>query len=121
MSGCMLFDTMHKLRDIKEYVRLTLDKLREIRADLVRLGDEWQEWDFPKLVESLRKWTDRNLKAIHNSEKHEKYKRENIFQIKEQESKNFESYPKTRACIYCWESGYKATKCESVVVSRSGG
>ena len=55
MSGCMLFDTMHKLRDIKEYVRLTLDKLREIRADLVRLGDEWQEWDFPKLVESLRK------------------------------------------------------------------
>ena len=121
MSGCMLFDTMHKLRDIKEYVRLTLDKLREIRADLVRLGDEWQEWDFPKLVESLRKWTDRNLKAIHNSEKHEKYKRENIFQIKEQESKNFESYPKTRACIYCWKSGYKAIKCESVVVSRSGG
>ena len=48
-------DTMNKLRDIKEYVRLTLDKLLGIRADLVGLDDEWQEWDFPKLVESLYK------------------------------------------------------------------
>ena len=68
-------DTMHKLRDIKGYARLTLDKLPGIRADLVRLDDEWQEWDFPKLVESLRMWTDHNPKKIHNSEKHEKYKR----------------------------------------------
>ena len=34
-------DTMHKLRYIKGYVRLTLDKLLGIRADLVRLIDEW--------------------------------------------------------------------------------
>ena len=33
-------DTMHKLRDIKRYVRLTLHKLPGIRADLVRLDDE---------------------------------------------------------------------------------
>ena len=44
-------DTINKLRDIKGYVRLTLDKLPGIRADLIRLVDEWQEWDFPKLVE----------------------------------------------------------------------
>ena len=37
------------------------------------MDDEWQELDFPKLAESLRKWTDRNPRAIHNSEKHEKY------------------------------------------------
>ena len=48
-------DTMQKLRDIKGFVRLTLDKLPRIRADLVRLDDEWQKRDFPKLVESLRK------------------------------------------------------------------
>ena len=48
-------DTMNKLRDIKEYVRLTLNKLPGTRADLVRLDDEWQEWDFHKLVESLYK------------------------------------------------------------------
>jgi hypothetical protein len=26
----------------------------------VRNDDNWQEWDFPKLVEALRKWTERN-------------------------------------------------------------
>ena len=81
-------DTMHKLRDIKWCMKLTLNKLPRIRAELVRLDDEWQEWDFPKLEESLHKWTDRNPKTINNSEKHQKYKRENVFQIKEQEPKN---------------------------------
>ena len=32
-------ETMKKLKDIKGYVRLTLDKLPGIRADLVRLDD----------------------------------------------------------------------------------
>ena len=44
-------DAMHKLKDIKGYVRLTLNKLPLIRTDLVRLDDEWKEWDFPKLLE----------------------------------------------------------------------
>ena len=32
---------MGKLREIKGYVRVTLDKLPGIRTDLVRLDDEW--------------------------------------------------------------------------------
>ena len=62
------------------------------------LDDEWQGWDFLKLAEPLHKWTDRNLKRIHNSDKHEKYKRENIFQIKRRECKNREANPKTSIC-----------------------
>ena len=58
------FDEMNKLRDIKEYLRLTLDKVPGISAELVRLDDDWQEWDFPKLAESLRKRTDQNPKTI---------------------------------------------------------
>ena len=41
-------------------VRLTLDKLPGIRADQVRLDDNWQELGFPQLVEALRKWCERN-------------------------------------------------------------
>ena len=67
---------------------------------LVILSD-WMMSDknltFIKLAESLRNWTDCNPKAIHNSEKHEKYMRENT--LKERESKNRESNPKTRVCI----------------------
>ena len=39
-------DTRNKLRDIKGYTRLTLGKLPGIRADLVKLDDEWQKRDF---------------------------------------------------------------------------
>ena len=38
-------ETMKKLKDIKGFVRLTLDKLPGIRAALVRLDDNWQKWD----------------------------------------------------------------------------
>ena len=41
--------TMKKLKYIKVYVRLTLDELPGIRADLVRVDDNW---DFCQLVDS---------------------------------------------------------------------
>ena len=38
--------TMNKLKEINGYVRLTLDKLPGIRANLVRIDEDWQEWTF---------------------------------------------------------------------------
>ena len=54
------FETTNKLKEINGYMKLSLDKLPSITADLVRLDDNWLEWYFAKLVESLRRWTDRN-------------------------------------------------------------
>ena len=51
-------------------------------ADLVRLDDNRQEWDFAKLVDSFRRWTDRNSKNILNND--QKHRREGVFQTKEQ-------------------------------------
>ena len=48
-------EAMNKLKEINGYVRLTLGKLSGIRADLVRLDDNWQEWDFSKLRELIKK------------------------------------------------------------------
>ena len=53
-----VLETMGKVKEIGGFVRATLDKLPDIRADLVRLDDNWQEWGFPELIESLRKWCD---------------------------------------------------------------
>ena len=53
-------ETLGKLRDINGYVRTALDKLEGIRGNLVRTDKDWQEWDFPQLVEALRQWTERN-------------------------------------------------------------
>ena len=62
MPSVQALETMRKLNEIKHYVRNTSDKLPGIRADLVRLDDNWQDWGFCELVEALRKWTERNQK-----------------------------------------------------------
>ena len=91
-----VLDKMNKLRDIKVYEMLTLDKLPKIMGDFLRLDHEWQE--FLNLAEPLRNRTNRNLKTLHNSEKHEKYKRENIFQRKGRKFKDRQPKPKTSVC-----------------------
>ena len=48
------------MTEINGYVRMSIDKLQGIRGDLVRTDDNWREWGFPKFVEALRKWTERN-------------------------------------------------------------
>ena len=47
---------MGKDKDIRGYVRLTLDKLPGMRADLVRMDNNWKQWRFPQQEEALRKW-----------------------------------------------------------------
>ncbi|PFX32660.1 hypothetical protein AWC38_SpisGene2462 [Stylophora pistillata] len=46
-TNVQALDTMRKIKEINGYVRVTLDKLPGIRADLVRLDDNWHEWAFP--------------------------------------------------------------------------
>ena len=82
MISVQALETMNKIKEISGSGRLTLEKLSGIRADLVRLDDNWQEWSFAKLVDSSRRWTERNPKNISNND--QKYKREGVFQTKEQ-------------------------------------
>ena len=85
--------TMGKIRKINGYVRLTLDKLPGIRADLVRTDDDWQEWGFPQMTEVLRKWCERNPVppsdqgleyASGERGQHRPPRRERVFQAKQQ-------------------------------------
>jgi len=41
LTNVQVLETMEKLKDIKGYVCMTLDKLPDIRADLVRTDDNW--------------------------------------------------------------------------------
>ena len=63
-------DTIGKLKEIKGYVRLTLDKIPSIKSDLVRSDDRWHDWDFEELTNELSKWVDRN--PIKSDPKHNK-------------------------------------------------
>ena len=55
-----VLETMGKAKEIGGLMRATFDKLPDIRADLVRLDDDWQKWGFPELIEALRKLCSRN-------------------------------------------------------------
>ena len=39
-------DTINNLKHINGQVKITLDKFPGILADLVRLDDDWQDWEF---------------------------------------------------------------------------
>ena len=65
-TNVQALDRMGKIKEINGYVRVTLDKLPGIRADLVRLDDNWHDWAFPQMLEALRKWCDRN--PLHSSD-----------------------------------------------------
>ena len=64
MTSTQALETMGnvngKLIEVNGYVRITLDKLPAIRADLVRMDDDWHSWYFPQLIEALQKLCERN-------------------------------------------------------------
>ena len=56
VTNIQTLESMGKDKDIRGYVGFTLHKLPCLRADLVRMDNNWKEWKFPQLVEALRKW-----------------------------------------------------------------
>ena len=107
-------ESMGKLGEIKGLTRGTLDKLEGIRADLVRTDDNWQEWGFPKLVNALKQWTERNPSSQDDrggamnfrETNHNIQKREKFFQARQQWRK--------RSCVYCEGDDHKSTECRKV-------
>ena len=46
---------MGKLTEIKGYARLTLDKLPNIKSNLVIRDGRWHDWDFEELTKEFSK------------------------------------------------------------------
>ena len=99
--------TMGKLREIKGYVRFTLDTFGGIRADLVRMDDNWQNWDFSEFIEALRKWTERIFITLTADRNKEHLKKDRMLQTLQKQWK-------TNACIYCGDVAHKAAECQKV-------
>ena len=106
-------ETMGKLKEINGYVRMTLDKLGGIRGDLVRTDDSWREWNFPKFVEELRKWTERNPVPVKPPErqldrvKDKSHPRDRSYQTQQKEER-------TRGCVYCDKPEHRSVDCQTV-------
>ena len=53
-------ETLGNIVRVNGMTRSVLDKLKGIKADLVRGQDNWQDWDLPRLTQALKKWRDVN-------------------------------------------------------------
>ena len=84
---------MGKLRDVTGNVRAVLNKLKGIKADLVRGQLGWQDWDFPKLIEALRHWREVNPVEVMGTT-HSK-------------TKIFQTHERVRGCVYCERDDHK--------------
>ena len=105
-------EMLGKLKEISGYVRMSIDKLQGIRGDLVRTDDNWREWDFPKFVEALRKWTERNPVELELNEKPPDRKKPPFLQ-----DRSFQALQKderARGCVYCEKPDHRSVDCKTV-------
>ena len=110
-------ETLGKLKEISGYVRMSSDKLQGIRGDLVRTDDNWREWDFPKFVEALKRWTERNpipaereLTEKPPDRKRPPFQRDRSFQAQQKDER-------VRGCVYCEKPDHKSVDERKRVLS----
>ena len=62
---------------LKGLVVSTLNKLPQVKPDLVRIDDNWEEWDMKKLLSAIQGWLKRNkTEEVPNKEHDNTRKRE---------------------------------------------
>ena len=60
LHNTQALETLCKLEKVSGLKRNVLEKLKGIKADLVRGNAGWQEWDLTRLITELKKWRDIN-------------------------------------------------------------
>ena len=109
LYNVQLLETLGKLREVSGNVRSVIGKLKGIKADLVRGQDGWQEWDFPQLVQALKRWKDINpIEVIEKSIEKPPHSRARSFQTQEH-------VYKPKGCVYCDDTDHKSINCDKVV------
>ena len=105
-------ETLGKLKDVTGNARSVLDKLKGVKADLVRGQMDWQDWDFPQLIKALKSWKEINpigSGADNAGKQGAKFRdREKTFHANE-------TTPTQRGCVYCDATDHRAVNCNKFV------
>ena len=107
-------ETLGRLRDVTGNVRAVLDKLKGIKADLVRGETGWQDWDFTKLLQAVKRWKEINpVEEVEDSKSGDSHRRqEGNFKPR---MKSFQTQQQPRGCTYCDGLDHKTGECQKCV------
>ena len=107
LSNVRVLEMLEKLKEVNGNVRMSIDKLEGIQSDLVRTDDDWQTWDFPKFVDALHKWTERNPLHVKVNDKNWEPPSYPIYQTHQGDRP-------LRSCVYCDSVDHWSHKCSKV-------
>ena len=111
-------ETLGKLREVSGNVRAVLDKLKGIKADLVRGEEGWRDWDFGQLLQAIKRWRDINCDlqvSIDGSgskgknDRNDGNSRRRSFNTRQGNGKQM------RSCMYCDKEDHMSANCPQVV------
>ncbi|XP_068738985.1 uncharacterized protein [Montipora capricornis] len=118
---------------LKGFVLSTLNKLPQVKPDLVRTDEGWEDWNMEKLIDSIQKWLKRNNAEDNYKDQTEtKRKERHYFSQKEPHclfcdqkhwgdscptyntiAKGREFFTAKRLCYNCARSGHTGKECRS--------
>ena len=93
-------ETLGKLDKVSGMTRSVLEKLRGIKADLVRGNEGWQDWDLTRLIAEIKKW--RDINPVEDNSK------------KQCKSGFYHATGHKRACVYCDAETHNSKDCPTV-------
>jgi len=76
------FDALQTLGEgemLKGFVLSTLNKLPQVKPDLVRADEGWEDWNMEKLINSIQKWLKRNKPEDNHKDQTEPKRRERSY------------------------------------------
>ena len=91
------------MKDVTGYVRRVLDKLKGVKADLIRGQIDWQDWKSWKEINPIVSGTDN---AGRQGAK---------FRDREKTFNANETTPTQRGCVYCDATDHRAVNCNKFV------
>ena len=76
------FDSLQTLGEgemLKDFVLSTLNKLPQVKPDLVRTDEGWEDWNMERLINSIQKWLKHNKPEDNHKQQTELKRRERSY------------------------------------------
>ena len=101
------FDALQTLGEgekLNGFVMATLNKLLQVKPDLVRVDENWEDWSMEDLIDALQKWLRRNNTET-SAEQHKKSEK-HLFTLKGENP--------TPYCLFCRKHDHWSDSCTVV-------